>query len=264
MLHKKNLSIPLDVAEGLDSRNEATIRLMTYNVHGCVGMDRRLDPERIASVIEEISPDVVALQELYVGHARSGGLDQAAWLSTRLGMNFVFGSARGTDDAGRYGNAVLSRRKLRLVRAASLPQSQPVMEKRAALRVGIETSWGEVDVVNTHLGLAPSERRIQTHSLIGDWLSHVGSASLSVLCGDFNATPLSQVYRTVTTLMRDAQRSSRFTKTTWPSFAPFLRLDHVFVSPGIAVTACRVPTGKATRMASDHLPVVADLTKASP
>lgn len=245
-------------------RGGAVLRLMTYNVHGCIGMDRRLDPERTASVIESIAPDVVALQELYVGHTRSGGLDQAAWLAARLGMSFVFGSARGTDTAGRYGNAVLSRRKLRLVRAEPLPQSLPVMEKRAALRVGVETPWGEVDVVNTHLGLDPSERRIQTHSLIQDWLSHVGTASLSVLCGDFNATPLSQVYRTVTTLLRDAQNASRFRMMTWPSFVPFLRLDHVFVSPGLAVASCRVPAGRTTRMASDHLPVVADIMKASP
>lgn len=264
MLRRENLGPPPAPGELLDSRGDGSLRVVTYNVHGCVGMDRRLDPERIASVLEALAPDVVALQELYVGHARSGGLDQAAWLSTRLGMNFVFGSARGTDDTGRYGNAVLSRRKLRLVRAESLPQSRPIVEKRAALRVGVETAWGEVDVVNTHLGLDPGERRIQTHSLVRDWLSHVGGASLSVLCGDFNATPLSQVYRRVTALLHDAQRASRFTQTTWPSFAPFLRLDHVFVSSAIAVTACRVPTGRAIRMASDHLPVVADLTRASP
>jgi len=264
MLRRQNLEPLSGLADALDARGDATLRVMTYNVHGCVGMDRRLDPERIASVIEAISPDVVALQELYVGHARSGGLDQAAWLSTRLGMNFVFGSARGTDDTGRYGNAVLSRRALRLVRAESLPQSWPIAEKRAALRVVVESPWGEVDVVNTHLGLDPSERRIQTHSLVRDWLSHVEAETLAVLCGDFNATPLSKVYRTVTALLRDAQRSSRFTRTTWPSFAPFLRLDHVFVSSGLTVTACRVPTGRAYWMASDHLPVVADVRKASP
>jgi endonuclease/exonuclease/phosphatase family metal-dependent hydrolase len=240
---------------------------MTYNVHGCVGLDLRLDPERTASLIERFSPDVVALQELYVGHERSGGLDQAAWLAARLDMDFVFGSARESDTGGRYGNAVLSRHKLRLVRAESLPQSMPRLERRAALRVGIETSWGELDVVNTHLGLEPSERRLQTHALVADWLSHVDATSLSVLCGDFNATPLSAVYAAVTALMRDAQRSNRFTRltrATWPSFAPFLRLDHVFVSPALGVTSCVVPRGRGQRMASDHLPVIADLTLARP
>jgi endonuclease/exonuclease/phosphatase family metal-dependent hydrolase len=235
---------------------------MTYNVHGCIGVDRRLDPERVASVIESMAPDVVALQELYVEHTRSGGLDQAAWLAARLGMTFVFGAARD-EGGGRYGNAVLSRHELRLVRAETLPQPLPLLERRAALRVAIETPWGELDLVNTHLGLKPIERTLQVQSLIGDWLAHVDSTSLSVLCGDFNATPLSAAYRAVTELLRDAQRASRFRKMTWPSFAPILRLDHVFVSHALDVRRCLVPSGRATRMASDHLPVVADVTPAA-
>ncbi|HYG26664.1 MAG TPA: endonuclease/exonuclease/phosphatase family protein, partial [Caulobacteraceae bacterium] len=62
------------------------LRLMTYNVHRCVGTDRDLDVERVAEVIADCQPDIVALQELDVGRARTRGVDQAHRLAELLGM----------------------------------------------------------------------------------------------------------------------------------------------------------------------------------
>ncbi len=235
---------------------------MTYNVHGCVGSDLRFDPERVAKVIARASPDVVALQELFVEHPRRRNLHQAAWLAERLDMSFEFGSARDFEGGGHYGNAVLSRHPLRALRAESLPRLLPALEPRAALHVQLRTSWGEIDLLNTHLGLRRLERSLQTRALVEEWLSHVTTRSTSILCGDLNAVPGSSVYATFTRLLKDAELSEhgRPAAKTWPALFPLVRLDHVFVAGGLEVVGWNVPRSLAERFASDHLPVVVDVT----
>ncbi len=234
---------------------------MTYNVHGCVGVDLRFSPERIARIIECVGADIVALQEIYVEHPRSKHLHQAAWLAGRLGMHFEFGMARKLAGGGRYGNAVLSRHTLRVVRAEGLPRLTPRREPRAALRVEVSTPLGDVDVVNTHLGLRPRERTLQTRALASDWLSHVTPDSTSILCGDLNAVPGSSVYERFAGLLQDAERvgGARKPARTWPALFPVMRLDHVFVGHGLRVVAWNVPSSTVERLASDHLPVVVDV-----
>ena len=68
-------------------------RILTYNVHRCVGSDRRLDVGRVAAVIAELEPDLVALQELDVGRARTGHVDQAHEIARRLSMSVRFHAA---------------------------------------------------------------------------------------------------------------------------------------------------------------------------
>ena len=83
------------------------LRVMTYNIDGCVGADRRCEPERVAEVIRRFAPDVVALQEVDVGQGRSGGLDQARHIADLTNLSAHFTSARETG-GGRYGNAILT------------------------------------------------------------------------------------------------------------------------------------------------------------
>jgi endonuclease/exonuclease/phosphatase family metal-dependent hydrolase len=234
-------------------------RLMTYNVHGGVGTDRRLDLGRIADVIAAADPDIVALQELDVGRDRSHRLDQPAWLAERLGMHFEFASARECG-GGRYGNAVLSRHPLRSVRSGCLPQLDPSTELRAVQLVRIEAPMGRIDVLNTHLGLRSGERAIQTEALL-EWLGDTAEDALPVLCGDLNASPSSPAYRRLTRVLQDAQTLAlgRRAQRTWPSLWPVLRIDHVLVGAGVAVAGSRVPGGNKVRLASDHLPLVVDL-----
>ena len=97
-----------------------TLRLMTYNVHGCVGRDGRLSPQRVAEVIAGAGPDVVALQELDVGRRRSGSRNQAREVADALGMAFHFHPALRVEEEN-YGDAILSRLPMRLVRAGALP-----------------------------------------------------------------------------------------------------------------------------------------------
>ena len=95
-------------------------RLLTYNVHRCLGPDGLLSPERIADVIASADPDIVALQELDVRRARTGGVDQAYRLAQRLGMAFHFNAALKVEEE-LYGDAILTALPERLVKAGPLP-----------------------------------------------------------------------------------------------------------------------------------------------
>src|SRR5271156_6618742 len=135
-------------------------RILTYNVHRCVGTDRRLDVGRVAEVIAAQSPDIVALQELDVGRARTGGVDQAHRLARRLDMAFHFNAALRVEEE-LYGDAILTSLPQRLIKAGPLPGYRriPRLEPRGALWIGVDVGGVELQVVNTHLGLVPREQQ---------------------------------------------------------------------------------------------------------
>ena len=130
-------------------------RILTYNVHRCLGTDRRLDVGRIADVIAARQPDIVALQEVDVGRARSGGVDQAHAIAERLGMAFRFHAALTVEEE-RYGSAILTALPERLIKAGPLPgyPRLPGLEPRGALWVAVDVDGVELQVINTHLGLS--------------------------------------------------------------------------------------------------------------
>jgi endonuclease/exonuclease/phosphatase family metal-dependent hydrolase len=236
-------------------------RIMTYNVHRCVGADGRLDVARTAKVIAQAKPDVVALQELDVGRARTGGVDQAHAIAELLGMKFHFHPALKLEEE-RYGDAILSTRPLRLVRAGPLPNSDSMrgLEPRGALWVKVDFGTVEVDVVNTHLGLVPHEQRAQADALMsGDWMAHEDCTDPAILLGDFNATSRHAAYRKIATRLTDAKRVvRRGPLATFPARLPMIRIDHVFVSRSVQVTGVHAPRNRLTREASDHLPLIVD------
>src|SRR6187402_1697416 len=116
---------------------------MTYNVHSCVGADGRCDVSRVAAVIAHEKPDIVALQELDVGRPRTGGVDQAHQIATRLGMGFYFNPTVQVAEE-RYGDALLTALPMTVVRSAALPTMKQVrgLEPRGALWVRIECEGG--------------------------------------------------------------------------------------------------------------------------
>lgn len=239
------------------------LRLMTYNVHRCVGVDRRLDVERVAEVIADMKPDVVALQELDVGRRRTGGVDQAHRLAEILGMRSHFHAALSVENE-RYGDAILTALPEHLVKAGSLPGYHRLkgLEPRGALWVALDLGEGRrLQVINTHLGLVPREQQIQAAALIGEkWLASEDFAPPAVLLGDFNATPFSATYRLLASVLRDAQaESERAPTATFPSGFPLLRIDHVFLAGEIKVVSVESPYDAKARVASDHLPLVVEL-----
>jgi endonuclease/exonuclease/phosphatase family metal-dependent hydrolase len=239
-------------------------RIVTYNVHRCVGNDRRLDVARIAEVLARLRPDIVALQELDVGRARTGHVDQAHEIAERLDMACHFHAALTVEEE-RYGDAILTCFPERLVQVGPLPGYDRLraLEPRGALWVEVEIGGRSVQVINTHLGLVPREQQIQAAWLAGPaWLGHPHCMGPQILLGDFNATGASLVYRTLTGKLAAARnlvkRADRTPTSTFPSPLPVLRIDHLFVSPEIQVGAVFAPFDPLTRIASDHLPLVMD------
>jgi endonuclease/exonuclease/phosphatase family metal-dependent hydrolase len=235
-------------------------RLLTYNVHRCLGVDRRLDVDRIAAVIAEFEPDVVCLQELDVGRARTGGVDQAEAIAGKLAMTSRFHPAMRVE-AELYGDAILTPHPERLMRVGALPTLRGIrgLEPRGALWSRIEIKGLALNVINTHLGLVPREQRLQALALAGpDWIGACDGPT--ILTGDFNATSLTRPYKTLTRRLDDAQRRLGLKPSvkTFPSSFPAIRIDHCFVSPEIRVTAIQAPFSPLARMASDHLPLIMD------
>lgn len=242
-------------------------RILTYNVHRCVGKDKRLDVSRVADVIAAFEPDIVALQELDVGRARTNNVDQAHAIAEQLQMVSHFHPAFNVEEE-LYGDAILTSLPERLIQAAPLPgydRWSHVVEPRGALWLAVDVGGGvEVQVINTHLGLIPHEQAIQAQALAGKgWTEHPLFQGPAILLGDFNATAASAVYKTLTSRLKDARGIAplpRQPTTTYPASLPVLRIDHVFVSDEIRIDSLFAPYERATRIASDHLPLVCDFT----
>jgi endonuclease/exonuclease/phosphatase family metal-dependent hydrolase len=242
---------------------ENTLRLMTYNVHTCVGLDGKLSPHRIARVIARYRPDVVALQEVDVGRARTNHTDQAKVIAECLEMEHHFHPAMTLEEEA-YGDCILSRLPLRLVKAGSLPglAGWKPSEPRGALWVTVELGSTSIDLINTHLGLRASERSVQIQALLGDgWVGGDGWLRPVVLCGDFNASPRSTVWGLCTDRLRDVQveAGTQKPRCTWFGRYPIARIDHIFVSPQVRVVSVDVGDDHLARIASDHRPLFAEL-----
>lgn len=237
---------------------DRSIKLLTYNVHSCIGNDRKLDPGRIASVIAETGADIVALQEVDVLRRRTGGVDQAHAIASLLKMQAHFHPALSVAEE-QYGDAIITALPTGAVKAGPLPS---IGEQRGALSVEILVGDRKLLVINTHLGLRGRERiRQMTTLLNAGWLRGAANEPLPcILCGDFNAIPSSATYRLAARSLKDAQLAGKAAaKATFPSLYPLMRLDHIFVTDDLVVKKATVLQNRLTRIASDHLPLFAEI-----
>ncbi|WGL16997.1 endonuclease/exonuclease/phosphatase family protein [Microbulbifer bruguierae] len=243
------------------------LRVMTYNVHICQGVDGKLSPERIARVIARYSPDVVALQEVDVRRQRTGGIDQAHEISRLLTMDCHFQPAMHLEDE-RYGDAIMSLHPVRLIKKGILPgppksaRLRDRAEPRGALWVEVDFHGTKLQIFNTHLGLIKSERMRQVDALLGEeWMGSPACSRPRILVGDFNALPGSTEIRRLSQVLGDTQLKlpGHSPKGTFFSRLPKARIDYVFVDPELEVRDVHVPRSELTRLASDHLPLIVDL-----
>jgi endonuclease/exonuclease/phosphatase family metal-dependent hydrolase len=226
---------------------------VTYNVHSCRGGDRRLSPDRILSVLRGLEPAIVALQEI-------DRLEYAEYFGEKLRMQMYFVAAREHSGGLSYGNVLLSALPSELMRAGGLPRLHSGTEARAAQWIRVATSFGPLDVVNTHFGLLSDERVLQAECLLGpDWLGADTVSRHAVLCGDLNLRPGSALYARLCRDLVDAQRILRRPKPTFPALFPVVRIDHVLSTPSLTATRVDVPSAFGARWASDHRPLVVDL-----
>jgi len=244
-------------------KTKDTLRIMTYNVHGCVGMDGRLSPRRIAKVIFQYEPDVVALQELDVGRMRSGGHDQAVLIADILNMDHHFHASLHMAEE-QFGDAILSAYPIRLIKKARLARESRFasLEPRGVLWVEIDFHGTSIQIMNTHLGLNRKERLLHARELLGeDWLRHSRCKDPVILCGDFNALSSSKVLNLFQNTLINAQRKAGRLRhsSTWFGRFPTVCIDHIFVGSECDVTHVEVGDSWLARLASDHRPLLIEI-----
>jgi endonuclease/exonuclease/phosphatase family metal-dependent hydrolase len=235
------------------------LRLMTFNIHHGVGADGLLDLERVASVIDETGADVVCLQEVdrHWG-ARSGFVDQPAWLAGRLSVHAAYGANVDLDPpvpgAPRrgYGMATLSAFPVRH-RVHTLLMRSLGGEQRGLLEVSLDIDGRILRVLNTHLEYGSQVERLEQAAAIAGAVTD-GPAPV-VLLGDLNAGPSSPEVARLSDVLSDAWDTAGVgSGFTFDAVSPHRRIDYVMVGNGVAVGSARVlPTH-----ASDHRPVVVD------
>lgn len=224
------------------------LRIVSYNVHACVGRDGRFMPQRIADVLESLDADIVALQEVEDRPFR--GKPVSEFLGSRLGMHAYRGVTLRRRDAD-YGNLLLSRHKARVdvLHDISVPGGEP----RGCIEVDVEIGDLHVRVFATHLGLRARERLRQIEALAP--ALERSDADLKILAGDINEwRPASSALRALHAIF-DPVRARR----TFPSYLPAFGLDRILVSPKEAIAKHRTVTTAESRVASDHLPLVCDI-----
>jgi endonuclease/exonuclease/phosphatase family metal-dependent hydrolase len=242
---------------------EFRFRVMTYNTHHCIGMDGKCRPQRIADVISSAEADIVALQEMDVNRQRSGEQDQTALIAGQLGMYHCFFPV-WSSEAEQYGLSIVSRFPMSVVRQEVLTDfdHRNKREARGAMWVSIETDAGPVHLVNTHLGLTQKERSKQVDELLSErWLSDLPTKEPIIIAGDLNAGPKSEAMKRLTKLLHCAQTlaEDHRPQKTFASVLPLRRIDHILVSRHFRVDSVTVPKTHTTAVASDHLPVCAEL-----
>jgi endonuclease/exonuclease/phosphatase family metal-dependent hydrolase len=237
------------------ARRQVDVRIATYNIHRCRGMDRRTIPARIAEVIREMNADVVALQEV-VG-AGPGGAGQAEEIGAALGMGWVMHSVRMLR-GHHFGNVVISR--FPVVHHVHYDLSWRTCEERACQRVDLDLNGALLHVYNVHLGTAVLERRYQAARLAAFVHDHRVRGT-KVILGDFNEWMKGLATKTLSSLFESidiAQHLKR--RRTYPGLFPVLHLDHIYYEGDVKVRSLELVRTRKALIASDHLPLVADLT----
>jgi len=224
------------------------LRIATYNIHRCIGRDGVEDPERIAAVLRAMDADLVALQEVAFDPDAPG--NRLRFLADATGAQAIPGPTL-LEAKGRYGNALLTRMAPREVRRIDI--SVPKREPRGIIEIELAVEQKTVLVVATHLGLSPGERRRQMNHIVA--LLESASADVVILMGDFN-----EWYRWGGALRR-LQRlfDSLPAPATFPSRYPLLALDRIWVRPAGRLIAAEVFRGASAQIASDHLPLMAQV-----
>jgi endonuclease/exonuclease/phosphatase family metal-dependent hydrolase len=231
-----------------------SVRVVTYNIHRCRGLDGRTKPARIAEVLAEIDPDIAALQEV-VG-AGPKGPGHAEELGAALGMGWVMAHTRRVRDH-LYGNVVLSRFPVRHHLKYDL--SWKTCEPRCCQRADLAIGDGTLHLYNVHLGTAHRERQYQAQRLAA--IVHDRRIpEPKVVLGDFNEWMKGLTTRMLSERLQSidiVQHLKR--RRTYPGFFPLLHLDHIYYQGRVAVARVELPRTRRSLVASDHLPLVAEL-----
>ncbi|MEZ5492400.1 MAG: endonuclease/exonuclease/phosphatase family protein [Gammaproteobacteria bacterium] len=228
---------------------QSSLRLSSYNVHGFVTRYGKHDPFEALSVVKDISADVVALQEVSSSDRDSKILlDEFA---DSNGYRLIFGPTFRRKTGDHYGNAILIRCSVEEVKLHDI--SHPTREPRGAIEAIIEYRSQKWQVLATHLGLSPNERRQQVKRLLQ--LITLSGCSHTVLMGDLNewftwGRPLRWL---------KSYFQIGHSKATFPAVWPIFALDRIWVHPSERISKAEVFKTPSSLVASDHLPIVIEI-----
>jgi endonuclease/exonuclease/phosphatase family metal-dependent hydrolase len=225
-------------------------RVLSYNIHRAIGVDRRFRPDRIVRILKHHDADIVLLQEVDEGAPRSREIDLAKELAGATGYTHYAVGHNVTLRRGRYGNATLSRFPILRERNIDLTVAERKRRGCQHATVQLKRPSGQlqtIEVFNLHLGLSASERSRQVGRLVrgdfNDWRSLLHPIFTEIL-GFRCATQDDYGYN-------GAIR-------TYPSFSPQGGLDKLYMRGPIRTLSARRCRLRISKVASDHLPIVAD------
>ena len=231
-----------------------TLRVATYNIHRCRGMDGRTNPARAADVIRSIEPDIVALQEVIGAGASSAG--HAEEIGALLGMGWVMAPVRHLRGS-LFGNVVLSR--FPILHHTQYDLSWKTCEPRCCQRVDIAIGDDTLHLYNVHLGTAFLERRYQA-SRLSAIVHDRRIEPPKIVLGDFNEWMKGLATQMLSEKLQSIDlRQHLRRRKTYPGMFPMLHLDHIYYDGQVEVVKMELPRTRASMMASDHLPLVAEL-----
>jgi endonuclease/exonuclease/phosphatase family metal-dependent hydrolase len=233
---------------------QTPLRIVTYNIHRSRGMDRRTRPERVTEVLRAVNADIIALQEV-VG-AGPSGTSHIEEIGAGLGMGWVMASTRRLR-GHQFGNVVLSR--FPVVHHAQHDLSWKSCEERCMQRVDLDVNGHILHVYNVHLGTAILERRYQAQrlaTLVAD--RHV--AGPKIVLGDFNEWMKGLTTTLLSTKLKSVELEKYLTrKRTYPGLFPLVHLDHIYYDGALDIVSVELVRNRLSLVASDHLPLVADI-----
>ncbi len=246
------------IAYGLGGAAEiGSVRVATYNIHGCVGIDRQYNPERVAAVLRDIDADIVCLQEVSARRRAGRHADQWSCFAEATGCRALLGAGL-RDRRRRIGNAILTRFPALAVRTIDL--SIPGLAPRGAIDADLLVGGRKLRVIATHFGLSALERRLQAGRLIAALAEPhaIGPAAAAtvLLMGDLNEWR----GRGGVVGVFDRRLGPSESARTFPSWMPVLPLDRIYADgPAVLgeIAVCRSPLA---RLASDHLPLTGRLS----
>lgn len=218
------------------------MRIMSYNVHHCRGMDNKIDYMRIAEVINRVSPHFVALQELDSATARNNGKVCIEELSRETGMYASYASAIKFG-GGSYGIGLLSKEK---------PMTTAVvgLESHGEARRLLVAEFEEYAVACTHFPLN-AEDRLASAKIVCDALN--GYKKPLFLAGDMNCTADAPEQKVLGEYFVTLNNSA---ECTYPSTTPEECIDYIyFLKNGYNCTVKESRVMFGDSIASDHLPV---------
>lgn len=228
---------------------EASTLIASYNVHKCVGMDNRFDPERVTEVIAEIGADIIALQEAAQRFGDKAALLDLPRLEREYGLIAV-PTLDKPNGHGWYGNFLLFREGIvRDVHRLKLPGVEP----RGALVVDVDLDAGPLRIVAAHLGLLRRSRAKQTEAILTNVCER--SERPTLLLGDLNEWRLGQKSSLHTLDPEFGPLTAAL--PTFPSRFPVFALDRILGNPETMVLDLEVHATPLARVASDHLPIKA-------